>query len=84
MFQKIRLDFWGVSAENFREQRNIRNGTPGLHVLNGDSYFIYSKLSLKPVWGLRERFLVYGFELRKSVVNAIPALNLPQVDVTSF
>ena len=30
-----------VSAENFREQRNIRNGTPGLHVLNGDSYFIF-------------------------------------------
>ena len=41
MFQKIRLDFWGVSAENFREQRNIRKGTPGRHVINGDSYFIF-------------------------------------------
>ena len=37
MFQKIRLDFWGVAAENFLEQRNIRKGTPGRHVLNGDS-----------------------------------------------
>ena len=24
MFHKIRLDFWGVSAENFREQQNTR------------------------------------------------------------
>ena len=36
MFQKIRLDFWGVAVENFREQWNIREGTPGRHVLNGD------------------------------------------------
>ena len=56
MFQKIRLDFWGVSAEDFRERRNIRKGTPGRHVLNEDSYFIFSKLPFKPVWGLRERF----------------------------